>query len=102
MAEKVKRIGKRLGLNPEIECSEDPRVEDTEERYCNPIHEKLYQLGFRTTYNSEEELEIMLTDLSKYKRRLIAKKSCILPRVRWAGDTTGYELVERNGESCSD
>ena len=92
MAEKVKRIGNKLGLNPEIEFSENPRVEDTEERYYNPIHEKLYQLGFSTTYNLEEELEIMLTDLSEYKRWLIAKKSCILPRVRWTGDNTGYEL----------
>ena len=67
-------------------------------KYYNPIHEKLYQLGFRATHNLEEELETMLTDLSKYKRRLTAKKSRVLPRIYWTGDIGGYELEEKKRE----
>jgi len=83
MAEKVKKIANNLGLNTEIEFCDGSRVEEEQEHYYNPLHEKLYQLGFRVMYNLEEELEIMLADLSKYKRRLIAKKGQILPKVNW-------------------
>jgi UDP-sulfoquinovose synthase len=92
MAKKVKRVANRLGLSTEIESCENPRIEEEQVNYYNPIHERLYQLGFRAAHNIEEELETMLTDLSKYKRRLIAKKSRILPRVRWSRDHTGCEL----------
>jgi hypothetical protein len=92
MAEKVKKVADKLGLSTEIEFYENPRIEEEQVNYYNPIHEKLYQLGFRATHDLEEQLEIMLTDLSKYKHRLVAKKSRILPSVRWTGDNTGYEL----------
>jgi UDP-sulfoquinovose synthase len=92
MAEKVKKVADKLGLSTEIEFYENPRVEGEQVDYYNPIHEKCYQLGFRAAHDLEEELETMLTDLSKYKRRLAAKKSQILPKVRWIGDNTGYEL----------
>jgi nucleoside-diphosphate-sugar epimerase len=91
MAEKVKKVANKLGLNTEIEFCENPRVEEEQIHYYNPIHEKLYQLGFRATHSLEEELEIMLTDLSKYKRRLIAKKDQILPKVRWRVNNAGHE-----------
>jgi UDP-sulfoquinovose synthase len=84
VAEKVKKVANRLGLSTEIESYENPRIEGEQVKYYNPIHEKLYQLGFRATHNLEEELETMLTDLSKYKRRLAAKKGRILPRVYWS------------------
>ena len=86
MAEKVKKIGSSLGLHTEIEFFKNPRVEDEQDHYYNPIHEKMYQFGFRAEHNLEEELEIMLTDLSKYKRRIAAKKERICPRC--AGEKT--------------
>jgi len=91
MAEEVKKIANKLGLDTEIEFRGNPRVEAEQAPYYNPIHEKLHQLGFRATHNLEEELEIMLTDLSKYKRRLIAKKDQILPKVRWRVNNAGHE-----------
>lgn len=98
VAKKVKKVANRLGLSTEIESYENPRIEGERVKYYNPIHEKLYQLGFRATHNLEEELETMLTDLSKYKRRLTAKKSRVLPRICWIGDTGGYELEEKKRE----
>jgi UDP-sulfoquinovose synthase len=83
MAEKVKKIANKVGLNAEIGVFQNPRVEEERASYYNPIHEKLYQLGFRAAHNLEEELEIMLADLSKYKDRLIAKKAQVLPKVHW-------------------
>jgi len=91
MAEKVKKAANKLGLDTEIEFYENPRVEDEQANYYNPIHEKLYQLGFRAMNNLEEELEIMLTDLGKYKRRIVAKKDVILPKVRWRVENIGNE-----------
>jgi len=91
MAEKVKKIANKLGINTEIEFCENPRVEEEQAHYYNPIHEKLYQLGFRTTHHLEEELEIMLTDLSKYKRRLVAKRDQVLAKIRWRVNNATHE-----------
>lgn len=82
MAEKVKKIANKLGFNTKIQYIENPRVEE-EGHYYNAVHGKLHQLGFRAMHSLEEELEIMLADLSKYEPRLIAKIDQILPKVRW-------------------
>ena len=79
MAKKVKKVALTLGLKTEIEHCVNPRVEEEKIPYYNPIHEKLYRLGFRATHNLEEELIIMLTDLGKYRERLIAKADKIPP-----------------------
>jgi nucleoside-diphosphate-sugar epimerase len=86
VAEKVKRVGKKLGLDTEIEHVENPRIEEENVSYYNPIHEKLYKLGFKPKHTLEEELGIMLADLTKYKHRLIEKKEKILPKVRWKAE----------------
>jgi len=83
LAQKVKEVGNKLGLDTEIQYIENPRIEDEQLHYYNPICEKLYQLGFKAKHKLEEELEIMLTDLSKYKHRLIAKQDQSLPKVGW-------------------
>ncbi len=89
MAQKVKKVALKLGIPTEISCCNNPRVEDEKIPYYNPIHEKLYQLGFRATHNLEDELEIMLTDLGKYRERLIAKADKVIPRIPW--DASRYE-----------
>ncbi len=83
LRKKVKEVGNKLGLDTKIQHIENPRIEDEQLHYYNLIHEKLYQLGFKARHKLEEELEIMLTDLSKYKHRLIAKQDQILPKVGW-------------------
>jgi UDP-sulfoquinovose synthase len=82
LAENVSKVANRLGLNTDVVHVENPRIEP-ENHYYNPRHEKLRRLGFRPTYKLEEELEIMLEDLSKYKDRVIAKKHVIMPKIHW-------------------
>jgi len=85
-AEKVKKAGNKLGLDVEIENIENPRIEREEVRYYNPVHEKLYKLGFQPKHTMDEVLNAMLADLAKYKDRLLEKKDKILPTVRWKAD----------------
>ncbi|MFH1638862.1 MAG: NAD-dependent epimerase/dehydratase family protein [Chloroflexota bacterium] len=89
MAEKVRSVANRLGLATEVEYRQNPRIEEEKMPYYNPVHEKLYQLGFRATHNLEEELEIMLADLSKYRGRLMAKAEHVLPRIHWGVNKPG-------------
>jgi len=84
LAEKIRRVGNKLGYNVDINHSENPRVEK-EEHYYNPDHENLYKLGFKPTHTLEEELELMFRDLEKFKDRILAKKDRIMPTVYWRG-----------------
>jgi len=83
MAQMVMAVGKKLGFDTKIENIENPRVEDEQVHYYNPIHEKLYKLGFVATHRLEYELESMLTDLGKYRDRIVEKEEYILPTVYW-------------------
>lgn len=78
----VTKIAKKLGFEVETEHIDNPRVE-AEEHYYNPDHENLRKLGFRPVHKLEEELEIMLTDLNRFRDRIEAKKDRILPTVLW-------------------
>lgn len=82
LAEKTHKVARKLGFDPVIKSFPNPRVE-SEHHYYNPIHDKLYELGYRRTRKLEEELENMLTDLDKYKARLESKKDVVLPRTNW-------------------
>lgn len=83
VAEKVKKVANSLGLDAEIEHVENPRVELEKVLYYNPVHEKLYKLGFKPRHTLEEELEVMLGDLAKYRGRIDEKADVILPKVGW-------------------
>ncbi len=61
---------------------ENPRVEAGEHHYA-PEHEKLKALGFKPTRLLKDELATMLGDLMGYKERILEKKECILPKVKW-------------------
>jgi UDP-sulfoquinovose synthase len=83
LAEKMKKVGKKLGLGVEIEHIENPRIEREEIHYYNPVHEKLYRWGFKPRHTMEEVLNATLTDLIQYKDRLVEKRDKILPTVHW-------------------
>jgi UDP-sulfoquinovose synthase len=85
IAEKVKKVGDNLGLEVEIEHIENPRIEEENVSYYNPVHEKLYTLGFKPKHSMNEVLNEVLADLTKYKNRILEKKDRILPSVRWNG-----------------
>jgi UDP-sulfoquinovose synthase len=82
LAEKVKSVGDKKGLNVRIENIENPRLE-AEEHYYNPDHVKLKKLGFKPTMKLEEELDIMLDDLMRYRDRIRAKSHAIYPTITW-------------------
>jgi nucleoside-diphosphate-sugar epimerase len=83
LAQEVKQVASRMGFHSEIQHIENPRTENEQVPYYNPIHEKLYQLGFKARHTLREELEVILNDLTKYKSRLVAKQDRILPSVSW-------------------
>jgi hypothetical protein len=56
---------------------------EAEEHYYNPDHEKLKKLGFKPTMKLEEELDIMLDDLMRYRDRIRAKSNAIYPTITW-------------------
>jgi UDP-sulfoquinovose synthase len=72
----------KKGMDVEIEPVENPRVEKEEHIYKVQA-EKLRKLGFRTTRTLEEEVDIMLTDLTRFKNRILAKKEVIMPKAYW-------------------
>ena len=83
MADRVKKVANKMGLDVQIGPIENPRHEMEKNVYYNPLHEKLHQLGFKPAHTLEEELETMLTCLVKHKQRIIDRKDQILPKVHW-------------------
>lgn len=84
LAEKVVRVGTRLGLNIEIRNLENPRKE-MEEHYYNPDHQHLFDLGYQPTHDVEAELEIMLKRLLKHRERVESYREVFIPDIRWDG-----------------
>ncbi len=84
LALKVQNVGNELGLNVEVRNLENPRKE-MEEHYYNPDHRHLLDLGYKPTHDVEQELRIMLKDLTKYKDRIQEKKEVLIPDIRWDG-----------------
>ena len=84
LAEKVKQVGKEIGLKVDISNTENPRVE-REQHYYNPDHRHLLDLGYEPTHDIEQELRIMLKDLSQYRSRIDENKEVLIPDIRWDG-----------------
>ena len=82
IANRVQKIAKDLGILSDIKHISNPRVEK-EVHYYNPEHEKLYKLGWKPTKTLNEEMKIMLEDLSQFKERINHYRHKILPKVKW-------------------
>jgi UDP-sulfoquinovose synthase len=81
LAERVVRVGKRIGLTVRLERIENPRAE-AEEHYYNPAHSGLLELGLQPHFLTDEVMEEMLLAVMKHRDRI--DRSKIRPRVRWA------------------
>jgi UDP-sulfoquinovose synthase len=66
LAEKVQRVGKRLGYDVEIDHLENPRKE-AEEHYYNPAYQGLIGLGVKPHYLTDEVLEGMMRVVEEFK-----------------------------------
>lgn len=80
LAERVKRVGDRLGLNVQIEHIANPRKE-AEEHYYNAKHHGLLELGLEPHYMADDVLVEMLEKIRPFKDRIDPVK--VMPRVRW-------------------
>lgn len=80
LAERVQRVGDRMGLNVRIEAIENPRKE-AEEHYYNAAHSGLLELGLEPHYMTDDVAASMLEQVMRYKERIDAKR--IMPRVKW-------------------
>lgn len=93
LAEKVKKVAGKFGIDVQIGNIANPRVE-SEEHYYRVESEKLRQLGFRPTRTIETELEIMLTTLLKFKNRIEMVRHVIMPKTTWKNG-----LVEKSARA---
>jgi len=81
LAEKVKNVGDRMGLNVEVKSIENPRKE-MEDHYYNPAHSGLLDLGLKPHYMTDDVLASMMETVVKYKDNI--SKDRIFPRVKWS------------------
>lgn len=80
LAEKVKRVGEKLGYKVKIEHLENPRTEK-DDHYYNPDHTGLLELGLKPHYLTDEVLEGFFYVVEKYKDRINIK--AIFQGVKW-------------------
>ncbi|MEM7116500.1 MAG: NAD-dependent epimerase/dehydratase family protein [Chloroflexota bacterium] len=80
LADKVQRVGNRLGLDVQVQSIENPRKE-AEDHYYNPAHSGLMELGLQPNYMTDDVVASMLERVLQHKERIDSRK--ILPRIRW-------------------
>jgi UDP-sulfoquinovose synthase len=80
LAERVRRVGGKLGLNVTVDTVSDPRIE-AEEHYYNPAHTKLIELGLKPHLLTDEVVAHVLETIERYKDRVLLET--IAPRTLW-------------------
>ncbi len=100
LAETVARVAGGLGLEAEVRPLENPRQE-AEEHYYNPDRQKLLDLGYTPTHNVQEEIRLMIEDLTAFRDRIEAKRDILLPDIRWDGTRRRSEFLEQETKTAS-
>ena len=80
LAEKVRDVGKVLGLKVEIRSVENPRKE-AEEHYYNPVHTGLLDIGLKPHYLTDDVLAQMMETVLLFKTGIREHK--IYRKVKW-------------------
>ena len=80
LAERISRVGNRIGLGVKIRQIENPRKE-LEEHYYNAKHSGLMELGLKPHFMTDDVIAEMLEQIMKYKDQIDNNK--IMPRVKW-------------------
>lgn len=80
IAEKVRVVAQRMGLDAQANYVDNPRVEH-ENHYYNAIHTKLPALGLEPHLLNDAEIEQMLGLALEYRDRLDPR--LVLPTVNW-------------------
>ena len=100
LAEIVRAEAERRGLNPVVEHPPDPRVE-AEQHYYRPIHEHLPALGYQRTRLLEDVVKELFDDLTRFRRRLEARRHVVLPTVQWTSADNRGRIRERGPPAAS-
>ena len=82
LANRVKKIGDKKGLEVTIENIENPRNEK-EVHYYKADHTKLRDLGFKATRSIDEEIGYILDDLIPHKDRIMKNEKAIVQQIKW-------------------
>lgn len=80
LADRVIRVGNKMGLNVVAKNIPNPRKEP-EDHYYNPSNKGFKDLGLEAHLLTDEVIESMLNKIITYKDRIDSTK--ILPRVSW-------------------
>ncbi|SNZ10242.1 UDP-sulfoquinovose synthase [Terribacillus aidingensis] len=80
LAEKVQKVSREKGLDPQITSIENPRVE-AEEHYYNAVNTRLRDLGLEPNLLTDDVLHAILETAIEHKDRVI--KENVLPTVTW-------------------
>ncbi|MBW1741795.1 MAG: NAD-dependent epimerase/dehydratase family protein [Deltaproteobacteria bacterium] len=80
LAEKVQRVGKKLGYDVKVDHIENPRKE-AEEHYYNPTYQGLIEIGVKPHYLTDEVLEGMMHVAERFKNNI--RRDVIFRGVRW-------------------
>jgi UDP-sulfoquinovose synthase len=94
LAEMTSGIATELGLHPTIEHPVNPRTE-AEQHYYHPIHDKLLALGYHRTRELADVMREIFRDLTRFRRRLEARRHVVLPTVRWSSGDSRPALAAR-------
>ncbi len=80
LAEKVQRVGIKLGYAVEIKPLVNPRKE-AEEHYYNPAYQGLLELGVKPHYLTDETLAEMFNNVESFKHNI--RKYVIFRGIKW-------------------
>jgi len=80
LADKVQRVGKKMGYDVKINHIENPRKE-AEEHYYNPTYQGLIEIGVEPNYLTDEVLAGMLQVAEEYKSNI--RKDVIFKGIKW-------------------
>ncbi len=80
LAEKVYKVGNKMGLNVNIEHITNPRKE-SEDHYFNVKHSGLLDLGLQPHFMNDNVMAEMIKKIAKYKD--LIDPSRVMPRTSW-------------------
>ena len=84
LALKVQAVSANHGAKVEVRNMDNPRME-LEEHYYNPDHQHLLDLGYQPTHDMEQELNLVMEDLLRFRSRIEQKKHAVVPDIHWSG-----------------
>lgn len=80
LAEKVQKVGTKLGHDVRIDHLKNPRKE-AEEHYYNPTYQGLIDIGVKPHYLTEDVLEGMFEIVQMYEKNI--RKDVIFSGIKW-------------------